>query len=311
MTIRKSALEAIGNTPLVDLQRIPAGLGSRILVKLEMLNPGGSIKTKTAYGIISDAEKRGLLNRDSIIVEATSGNQGISLSMVGAILGYKVRILMPDSMSQERMALIKAYGADIILTPTLDDIGQTLELAIQKARDMAAEDKRVFLANQFNNPANSQAQEDTTGREIVEQMGDGVVDCFISGIGTGGTLTGVGRALKKAYPGVKIVAAEPENAAVLKGCPIGIHKQQGIGDGFVPEILDTSLIDDIVLVTDNDAINTARRLAREEGLLAGVSSGTNVWAATHMAQKLGPGKVIVTVCPDTGERYLSTGLYDC
>ncbi len=311
MTIYRNVLEVIGNTPLVELQRIPGELGIRILVKLEMLNPGGSIKSKTAYGMIRDAQKRGLLKPDSIIVEATSGNQGIALSMVGAILGYKVRVLMPENMSEERRALLKAYGAEVVITPAKGDIGLTLWNAINMARRMAEEDDRVFLAEQFENLANPKAQEDTTGKEILHQMGSTPVDCFVSGVGTGGTLTGVGRVLKGAYPDVKIVAAEPENGSVLLGCgKVGFHKQQGIGDGFIPPILDTSLIDQVVVVSDEEALAVARRLAREEGILAGISSGTNVAAALSLAKDLGPGKTIVTICPDTGERYLAEGLYN-
>ncbi len=306
--IKRSILEAIGCTPLVELQRVRPS-GSRILVKMEALNPGGSVKCRPAYAMIRAAEAQGLLRPGSVIVEATSGNQGIALSMVGAALGYRVRIVMPANMSQERQAIIRAYGADLVLTDPGADIGEAIRNALAAVEQMAQEDPRVFVAGQFNNPANPRSHYETTGSEIVEQVGEqGPVHAFVSGIGTGGTITGVGRLLKKTYPGCLVVAAEPEKAPLISGGQVGHHLQQGIGDGIMPSILDPDLVDETVLVSDEDAVATAARLAREEGLFVGVSSGTNVYAALRVAERMGPGKTVVTLCPDTGERYLSMGV---
>lgn len=309
--IKGSILEAIGNTPLVDLKRIrPAG-GARILAKIETLNPGGSIKSRPAYAMIRAAEEAGLLNKESIIVEATSGNQGISLCMVGAALGYKVRVVMPANMSEERQLLMCAYGAELVLTDPGRDIAQALENALQAVKEMQEEDPRVFVPGQFTNPVNPQTHRETTGEEILRQVGDqGPIDAFISGIGTGGTITGVGGLLKEKFPGCLVVATEPENAAILSGGTMGHHIQQGIGDGFIPDVLDTDVIDRIMVVCDEDAVSTSCLLARREGLLVGISSGTNAWAALQLSREMGPDKTIVTVLPDTGERYLSLNVFD-
>lgn len=310
--IKRSILEAIGRAPLVELQRVRPGNGSRVLVKMEALNPGGSIKIRSAYAMVRAAEAQGRLRPGSIIVEATSGNQGIALCLVGAALGYRVRICMPANMSRERQTLMLSYGAELVLTDPGSSIGEAIETARRAAERMAEEDPLVFFAGQFSNPANPQAHRQTTGAEIVDQVGEaGPVHAFVSGIGTGGTITGVGETLKRAYPGCLVVAAEPAGAAILAGGPIGHHIQQGIGDGFIPDVLNRQVIDRIEIVTDEDAVATARRLAREEGLLVGVSSGTNVWTALKVAEDLGPGKTVATLCPDTGERYLSLHIFGC
>jgi len=309
MAYFNNVLEAVGNTPLVKLQHLPSKDCASILVKLESLNPGGSIKTRAALGMIRAAERDGKLRPGSIIVEATSGNQGIGLSLVAAVLGYKTIICMPENMSEERKALVRAYGAELVLTPAGKDIQEAITLARQKANEIRESDpQHVFLASQFDNPANPETHRTTTAQEILSQVG-GPIDAFVAGIGTGGTLTGVGEVLKAKFPSIKVVAVEPSNAAILRGGTIGHHIQQGIGDGFIPNILNTGIIDDIVLVNDEDALQTARDLARKEGLLVGVSSGSNVWAALRIGQELGKGKTVVTVLPDTGERYLSMGLY--
>lgn len=302
-------LEAVGQTPLVYLRRLSPAGGARIFAKVESLNPGGSIKSRTALSMIEAAEKAGQLQSDSVIVEVTSGNQGIAMAMIGAVKGYKVKIVMPENMSLERRKLIQAYGADIILTPAGDSIQQAIEGSLAVARRMAAEDPRVFLPRQFENPANPDVHRCTTCRELLAQLGE-PVDAFVAGFGTGGTITGIGEVLKQSCPGVSIVAAEPDNAAILAGGVIGHHSQQGIGDGIIPPVLNCAVIDDIILVSDEDALVMSRRLATEEGLLCGVSSGTNVYAAVRVAGKLGPGKTVVTILPDTGERYLSTELFN-
>jgi cysteine synthase A len=308
--IHRSILEAIGRTPLIELQRVRPP-DSRILVKMESLNPGGSVKCRPAYAMIREAERQGRLHPDSIIVEATSGNQGIALCMVGAALGYRVRIVMPANMTRERQAIIRAYGAELVLTDPGNDIGEAIDNALTVVRRLADEDPRVFVPGQFDNPANPQAHYQTTAAEILEQIGtDGPVDAFVSGIGTGGTLTGVGRALKEVYPSCLVVAAEPQKAAILSGGQIGHHMQQGIGDGIVPAVLDLTIVDRTVLVSDEAAMATASRLAREEGMMVGISSGTNVHAALMIAEDLGPAKTILTICPDTGDRYLSIGLVE-
>lgn len=304
----KNVLDAVGNTPLIQLQRMTTPGHARVLVKYEGVNIGGSIKTRTALGMIEDAEKRGLLKEDSIITEYTSGNQGIGLSLIAAVKGYKCRIIMPENMSLERRKLIAAYGAEIVLTPEGDNIGDTFKIAEKTAWQMVEEDPRVWLANQFGNYANPEIHRQTTAKEILEQVG-GEIHSFCSGIGTGGTITGVGEVLKSHYPEVKIVAVEPEEAAVLDGGPIGQHVIQGMGDGIIPEILNREVIDQISLVSDESALETARRLSREEGLLSGISSGANTWVALQLAKELGPEKTVVTVLPDTGERYLSTVLF--
>lgn len=305
--VYKSILQAIGSTPMVELQRVGKDTGCRLLTKVEGSNPGGSIKSRTAYWMVEDARRQGLIDGDTTLVEATSGNQGIGLSMVGAALGLKVRIIMPENMSKERRMLMRAYGADVVLTPAGKDIGEAIRLAMDTARKMADEDPKVFWVNQFSNPANTDAHRRTTACEILTQV-EGSIDAFVSGIGTGGTITGVGEELKSHYPDCLVVAAEPENGAILSGGKIGHHIQQGIGDGLIPDILNQDVICRIIVVPDQDALETARLLAREEGLFVGISSGTNVWAALKVAEELGPGKTIVTLLPDSGERYLSSGL---
>ena len=305
--IYHSALDAIGNTPLIKLNKIVDQDFADIYVKFEALEPGGSIKTRTALGMIEDAEQKGLLNENSVIVECTSGNQGIALAMIGAIKGYRVIIVMPDSVSVERRKLIAMYGAQIRLVHDEGNIGACIEKCQQIVTNTAKEDPYVFVPGQFENPANVAAQE-KTGEEIVKDLPK--IDGFCSGIGTGGTLTGIGKVLKKHNPDMTIWAVEPENAAILSGDKIGTHLQMGIGDGVIPEILDQKLYDDICIISDELAIGMAKLLAKKEGLLCGISSGTNVAAALKLAKKLGKGKVVVTILPDTGERYYSTPLFD-
>lgn len=287
---------------------VPEGCAD-ILVKFEALNVGGSIKTRTALNMIEDAEKKGLLNKDSIIVEPTSGNQGIGLALIGAIKGYKVKIVLPDSVSYERRKLIKHYGAELILIHDEGNIGDCINKCIQIVEKMKAEDKNIFVPQQFENRANSQIQEDSTAKEIIEDVGK-KIDGFCSGIGTGGTLTGIGHALKKANPDINIWAIEPENAAILSGGEIKDHIQMGIGDGVIPKILDKEIYDEITIVSDEEALAMAKLLASKEGLMCGITSGTNVVAAIRLGMKLGKGKTVVTVLPDTGERYFSTPLFD-
>ncbi len=301
-------LEAIGETPLVQLQRMTGPRDARVLVKAEFLNPGGSIKSRSALAMVEAAEKAGKLKPGSIIVEPTSGNQGIGLAMVGTIKGYEVKIILPQSVSIERRKLLENYGAQVIVIPDEGDIGKSIAACINKAQEMAENDKRVFVPQQFENPANVSVNRLITGKEILRQV-DGQIDAFCSGIGTGGTLTGIGEALKHAYPAIKIVAVEPTQGALLSGGSIGQHNQQGIGDGVLPGILNQKLIDDIRIVTDEEAIETAKRLACEEGMMVGISSGSNVFAALQMARELGKGKTVVTILPDTAERYYSTELF--
>ncbi len=307
--IYQNVLEAIGNTPLIRLNRMVPEHAAQILVKFEGVNIGGSIKTRVAYNMITDAIKQGLITKDTIIVEPTSGNQGIGLSLVGAVLGYRVRIVMPDSVSVERQKLMRQYGAEVVLIHDEGNIGDAIDKCLQTALEMKEQDPNVFVPQQFTNPANPMAHRSQTAIEIMEQVG-GPIDGFCSGIGTGGTITGVGEALKAANPGMTIWAIEPEHAAVLSGKPIGSHVQMGIGDGIIPEILNQEIYDEICIVTDEEAISTAKELARKEGLMCGISSGTNVAAAIRMAKKLGPGKTVVTILPDTAERYFSTPLFD-
>ncbi len=307
--IYNSILEAIGNTPMIRLRHLTTPDDAEILVKFEGLNVGGSIKTRTAYNMILDAEKRGLLTKESIIVEPTSGNQGIGLALVGAVRGYKVKIIMPDSVSEERRKLVRHYGAEVILVHDAGNIGRCIEECLELAIRMKAEDARVFVPQQFENPANPDVQREATAIEILEQV-DGPIHGFCSGIGTGGTITGIGEVLKEANPDITIWAAEPENAAILSGGLIGTHVQMGIGDGIIPEILNRDIIDEVCIVTDDEALNAARELAAKEGILCGISSGTNVVAAIKLARKLGRGKTVVTVLPDTAERYFSTPLFD-
>ena len=308
--VYQNVLEAMGHTPMIRLSsRIVPADSAEILVKYEGVNIGGSIKTRTAYHMVLDAEQRGILTPDTIIVEPTSGNQGIGLSLVGAVRGYKVRIVMPDSVSEERRKLIKAYGAELVLVHDAGDIGACIQECLQTALRMAEEDPNVWVPQQFENPANPHVHELNTAVEILEQVGK-PIHGFCSGIGTGGTITGIGSTLRKSNPNMTIWAVEPQNAAILSGGHIGTHLQMGIGDGLIPANLDQTVYSDIAIITDDEAINTTKRLIREEGILCGISSGTNVAAALRLAKQLGKGKTVVTVLPDTGERYFSTELFD-
>ena len=302
-------LEYIGHTPMVRLNRMNDPEAAEVLVKYEGLNVGGSIKTRTAYNMIKQAEKDGIINKDTIIVEPTSGNQGIGLALIGAVRGYTTKIIMPDSVSEERRLLVKHYGAEVILIHDAGDIGACMDECLQTALRMAKEDPRVYIPQQFENPANPKVHKHHTGLEIMEQVA-GPIHGFCSGIGTGGTISGIGEVLKAQYPDIEIWAVEPENAAILAGGNIGTHLQMGIGDGIIPANLNQKIYDDIYIVTDEEAIQTAKDLARKEGLMCGISSGTNVAAALQLAKKLGKGKTVVTVLPDTAERYFSTPLFE-
>ena len=302
--VYSNVLEALGNTPLIKLSKIVPEDSAEILVKYEGLNVGGSIKTRTAYSMICEAEKKGIINKDTIIVEPTSGNQGIGLSLIGAVKGYKVRIIMPDSVSEERRKLVHAYGAELVLVHDDGDIGKCIEECLQTALRMAKEDPNVWVPQQFENPDNPKIHRTTTAQEILRDA-DRPIHGFCSGVGTGGTLTGIGETLKEANPDIVIWAVEPENAAILSGGSIGTHLQMGIGDGLIPANLNLNIYEDVAIVTDAEALETSRRLIGEEGILCGISSGTNVAAALRLAKKLGKGKTVVTVLPDTGERYFS------
>ena len=306
--ICNNILEALGNTPIIRLNRMTDPNDAEILVKFEGLNVGGSIKTRTAYNMIIDAEKKGLLDKDSIIVEPTSGNQGIGLALVGAVKGYKVKIIMPDSVSEERRKLVEHYGAEVILVHDDGNIGLCIEECLNIALKMSKENPKVFVPQQFENPANPEIQRKSTGKEILEQVGK-PIHGFCSGIGTGGTITGIGETLRSKNPDMIIWAVEPENAAILSGGSIGTHLQMGIGDGLIPAILNTKIYNDVCIVKDEEAIQTSKDLALKEGILCGISSGTNVAAAIKLAKKLGKGKTVVTVLPDTAERYFSTPLF--
>ncbi|MBR4748934.1 MAG: cysteine synthase A [Abditibacteriota bacterium] len=307
--IKNTILEAIGRTPIIRLQHTGDPDGAEILVKFEGLNVGGSIKTRTAYAMICDAERRGIIGPDTVIVEPTSGNQGIGLALVGAVRGYRVKIIMPDSVSVERRKLVEHYGAEVILVHDAGSIGECIDECVRLALAMRDEDPRVFVPQQFENPANTDIQRSVTAREILEDVG-GPIHGFCSGIGTGGTITGIGEALKAANPHITIWAVEPENAAILSGGSIGTHVQMGIGDGLIPPILNTSIYDDVCIIKDEEAIRISKELASREGILCGISSGTNVAAAIKLARRLGKGKTVVTVLPDTAERYFSTPLFD-
>lgn len=307
--IYHDVLEAIGNTPLIRLNRLTGPEDAEILVKFEAVNIGGSVKTRTALNMILEAEKEGRIHPDTIIVEPTSGNQGIGLALIGAVKGYETKIIMPDSVSEERRKLVQNYGAEVILIHDAGNIGDCIAECMETALRMAEEDSRVFVPQQFSNQANSAAHREQTGREILEQAGK-KIDGFCSGIGTGGTITGVGEALKEANPDTLIWAIEPEHAALLSGGCVGTHVQMGIGDGVIPDILNQKIYDEIVIVTDAEALSMAKELAAKEGLMCGITGGTNVAAALRMARKLGPGKTVVTILPDTAERYFSTTLFD-
>lgn len=296
----ENILDLIGNTPLLGLK---ASTGFDIYAKAEFFNPGGSIKDRVAKNMLEEAEKRGILKKGMTIVEPTSGNTGIGLALVGVRKGYGVIIVMPENMSEERKKIITALGAELILTPAELSIGG----AVSKAEEILASGKKYFMPQQFVNPDNPEIHYRTTGPEIYNQL-NGKIDVFISGLGSGGTLQGVGKYLKEKNPKIKIVAVEPKNVSALLGHEPGLHSIQGIGDGFVPDVLDTQLIDDIVEVTDQDAIETTRELARVQGILCGTSSGANVWAAKHILERYGEDLVVATVLPDRMERYFSTGL---
>ncbi|MBP3470362.1 MAG: cysteine synthase A [Lachnospiraceae bacterium] len=306
--IYNNILEAVGNTPMVRLNHMTGEECAEILVKFEAVNVGGSIKTRTALQMIEAAEKEGKINKDTIIVEPTSGNQGIGLALIGAVKGYKTVIIMPDSVSEERRKLVQNYGAEVIVIHDRGNIGDCIEECMQTALRMQKEDPHVFVPQQFENVANVEAHRLQTGREILEQV-DGPIDGFCSGIGTGGTITGIGEALREKNPDIEIWAAEPEHAAILSGHPVGSHLQMGIGDGVIPKILNQNIYDDICIVTDEEALEVSRKLAKCEGLMCGISSGTNVAAAIRLARKLGRGKRVVTILPDTAERYFSTPLF--
>lgn len=307
--VYNNIIDAMGHTPMIKLNRMNKPGNANVLVKFEGLNVGGSIKTRTAYNMILNAEREGRINENTIIVEPTSGNQGIGLALVGAVRGYKTIIIMPDSVSEERRKLVRHYGAEVILIHDDGDIGKCIEKCLSTALKMAEEDENVFVPQQFANPNNISAHKFHTALEILEQTA-GKIDGFCSGIGTGGTITGIGEALRAQYPDIEIWAVEPENAAILAGGTIGTHLQMGIGDGIIPDILNTSIYDNIYIVSDEEAIQTARDLASKEGIMCGISSGTNVAAALKLAEKLGEGKTVVTILPDTAERYFSTPLFD-
>ncbi len=307
--ICNSILEALGNTPMIRLSRMCDEDSAEILVKFEGLNVGGSIKTRTAYNMILDAERKGLLNENTVIVEPTSGNQGIGLALVGAVKGYKTVIVMPDSVSEERRKLVRHYGAEVILVHDAGNIGACIEECLQTALKMKAEDPNVFVPQQFENLANPAIHRNQTATEILSQVGK-PIHGFCSGIGTGGTITGIGETLKAENPDIEIWAVEPEHAAILSGGSIGTHIQMGIGDGLIPPILNVGIYDDVCIVKDEEAIRAAKDLASKEGIMCGISSGTNVAAALRLAKKLGKGKTVVTVLPDTAERYFSTPLFE-
>lgn len=307
--IYNNVLEAVGHTPMIRLNHMVDEDSAEVLVKFEALNVGGSIKTRTALNMIEEAEKQGKINQDTIIVEPTSGNQGIGLALVGAVKGYRTIIIMPDSVSEERRKLVRHYGAEVKLIHDAGDIGACIDECLQTALAMAKKNPNIFVPQQFANQDNTMAHKKYTALEMMEQVA-GPIHGFCSGIGTGGTITGIGEVLKAQYPDMEIWAVEPENAAILAGGTIGTHLQMGIGDGIIPEILNQKIYDEIYIVKDDEALQTAKRLAREEGLMCGISSGTNVAAALKLAKKLGKGKTVVTVLPDTAERYFSTPLFE-
>ncbi len=295
-----SVLELIGNTPMVRLRRLTEPRGAVILAKLESANPGGSVKDRICLAMVEEAEAHGLLKPGATIVEPTSGNTGIGLAMIGAVKGYRVILTMPETMSAERIQILKSYGAEVVLTAAAEGMVG----AVKRAEAIAKETPGAFMPQQFINPANPDIHRRTTAQEILRAT-DGEVDAFVAGVGTGGTITGVGEVLKKRLPQVKVVAVEPKSSPVLSGGAPGPHMIQGIGAGFVPQVLNRAVIDEIVQVTNEDAFETTKRLAREEGVFVGVSAGAACWAALKVAKQLGAGKTVVTVFPDTGERYLS------
>ncbi|KPK41627.1 MAG: cysteine synthase [Omnitrophica WOR_2 bacterium SM23_29] len=301
---KDNVLGLIGNTPMVRLNRIVQSGSAEIFAKLESLNPGGSIKDRICLSMIEDAERRGILKSGTTIVEPTSGNTGIGLAMVGAVKGYKVILVMPETMSVERRFILNSYNAEVILTPGIDG----MEGAVRKAEEIIKKVPNSFMPQQFTNPANPEVHRKTTAREILEQTGE-KIDAFVAGVGTGGTITGVGEVLKKELPHVKIYAVEPAASAVLSGNGPGPHKIQGIGAGFIPKVLNRRIIDEVITVTDNDAFQASKRLAKEEGIFVGISAGAACWASMKVARSFGKEKRIVTIFPDTGERYFSLEEY--
>jgi len=300
----ESALDLIGSTPVVRLRRLPERGDATIWAKLESFNPGGSVKDRICLSMIEAAEKEGKIRQGTTIVEPTSGNTGIGLAVVCAVKGYRLILTMPETMSMERRALLAAYGVDLEITPG----NEGMRGAIRRAEEIVAKNANFFMPQQFTNPANPQIHRETTAREILSQVKE-KIDAFVGGVGTGGTITGVGEILKKKMKEVKIVAVEPAHSPVLSGGNAGPHKIQGIGAGFIPEVLNASIIDQIITVQDEEAAETARRLAKEEGLLVGISSGAAAFGALQVAKELGKGKTVIVVLPDTGERYLSTGMF--
>ena len=301
--VARSEVELIGRTPVLRLRRLPMANGAEVWVKLESMNPGGSVKDRICLAMIEAAEREGKLKPGATIVEPTSGNTGIGLALVAAVRGYRLILTMPDTMSEERRSLLAAYGATLVLSP--DTKG--MHGAIQRAEEILRQNPDYFMPQQFANPANPDAHRKTTAQEILEQMPQ--VDAFVSGVGTGGTISGVGGVLKEKMPGVRVIAVEPEASPVLSGGEPGFHRIQGIGAGFVPKNFDRSVVDEILQVSDSEAAETTRRIAREEGILVGISSGANAAAALRVAKRLGKGKIVLTVFCDTGERYLTTEVF--
>ncbi|MBU0763174.1 MAG: cysteine synthase A [Candidatus Altiarchaeota archaeon] len=297
-------LSTIGNTPHVRLNRIVDSESAEVIAKIESFNPGSSVKDRIALYMVEEAEKQGLLKKDSVIIEPTSGNTGIGLAMVAAVKGYKIKLTMPDTMSVERRKILQAFGAEIVLT----EGSKGMKGAVEKADELGKESPNIYIPQQFRNKANVKAHRETTAKELLADVGE--FDAFVAGVGTGGTISGVAEAVKPKNPKTKFIAVEPEASPVLSGGSPGPHKIQGIGAGFIPEILRKDLIDEVIKVSNEDAYTTSERLAREEGLLVGISAGANTWAALQVAKKLGKGKKVVVILPDTGERYLSTPLYE-
>lgn len=304
MKVANNISELVGQTPVVKLNKIVGKDDATVYVKLESFNPASSVKDRIALSMIDAAEKSGALQPGATIVEPTSGNTGIGLAMIAAARGYKLILVMPETMSIERRNLLKAYGAELVLTPGPEG----MKGAIRKAEEIVLETPGYFMPQQFKNPANPQIHRELTAREVLEQA-QGQLDAFVGGVGTGGTITGVGEILKQSFPGIKIVAVEPAASPVLSGGQPGPHKIQGIGAGFVPDVLNVQIVDEIITVSNEDAMETARKLARQEGILVGISSGAAVFAALQVAKRLGAGKKVIVVAPDTGERYLSTELF--
>jgi len=303
--VAKNVLELIGQTPIVSLSNVGSQDSGEVYVKLEGFNPAGSIKDRPGLYMIEKAEEMGLLQPGSIILEATSGNTGIGLAMAASLKGYPIVIVMPENMSEERKKILRAYGAELLLTPAAEGMPG----AVKRASSMAESDSRYYLVKQFENPANAECHEVTTAREILQQMGKNL-DALVCGVGSGGTITGIARLLKQEIPAIRIVAVEPANSAVLSGNPAGPHKIQGIGAGFIPRVLNLELVDNIIAVSDEDAIETCRQLARQEALLLGISSGAAIFAALQLADNMGKGKKILAIAPDSADKYISTELFD-